>query len=451
MTISSPLPDTIIENKAQLVRYFESGAKPKNGFLIGTEHEKFVLDTTTKQIVPYEGIKMLLQGMQRFGYQPMMEGPVLTGLSRGEASITIEPAGQFELSGARLTNLHEMSDELDQHIAESTQIANELGFRFMPIGYHPTARINELPWMPKRRYEIMRNYMPKVGTRGLEMMQLTCATQVNLDFLDEHDMVRKMRVGLALQPIVAALFSNSPFKNGELSGQLSTRYGVWADVDPARCGGLSFAFDDGFGFERYVDYSLDVPMYFVYRDGTYIDCTGQSFRDFMTGKLPAFMGQKPRMADYINHLTTLFPDVRLRTYIEMRGADVCNSAMIKALAALWVGLLYDDSALNQAESLIKEWSIEQITAMRRDVARFGMSVMVDKQSGFEIARHIINLAKAGLQRRSVRNAGGADESRYLDVLLTLMKLEQTSAEYLIGLYQEVWGEDISPVFDTVIL
>ncbi len=443
-----------IESITQLVKYHAAGAKPKTGVLIGTEHEKFVINKTTKQVVPYEGpngIKALLQGMMRFGFEPVMEGETLIGLMRGRESISLEPAGQYELSGAPLLTLHEMSDELDKHIAESTQIAEELGVTFMPIGYHPTASAGELPWMPKGRYNIMRNYMPKVGTRGLEMMQLTCTTQANLDFISEEDMIRKMRVSLALQPIAVALFANSPFAKGKLSGRLTERFSVWADVDAARCGIIPFVFEDGYGFERYVDYALGVPMYFVYRDGKYIDCSGQSFRDFMAGKLPALPGEKPLMFDYVNHLSTLFPDVRLKTYLEMRGADVGNTAMIKALPALWVGLLYDDKAFNQAEALVKEWTVQQIEAMRRDVPRLGMSVIIGKQNLFSIAKQIVMLAVQGLRRRAIRNAGGTDETRYLEQLLTIVDVEQTEAERLMALFNGAWHEDIQPVFDAVTL
>jgi glutamate--cysteine ligase len=452
MSVLPSHADEIIESKAQLVRFHASGAKAKNGLLIGTEHEKFVIDAHSKKVVPYEGangIKALLTGMKRFGFEPVLEGETLIGLTRAGESISLEPAGQYELSGAPLTHLHHMSDELDRHIFESTQIANELGLTFMSTGYHPTASVDELPWMPKGRYKIMREYMPKVGTRGLEMMQLTCTTQANLDFTDEQDMVRKMRVSLALQPVVSALFANSPFAKGRLSGFLSSRYHVWSDVDNARCGILPFAFESSFSYGRYVDYALDVPMYFVYRDGKYIDCAGQSFRDFMAGKLPALMGEKPMMFDYMNHLTTLFPDVRLKTYLEMRGADVGNTAMIKALPALWVGLLYDDTALNQAQAMVKEWTVQQIEETRRDVPRLGMSVIIGKQNIFAIAKQVVNLAVQGLRRRALRNEAGADETRYLEPLITLVDIEQTEAERLMSLYNNVWDEDITPVFNAV--
>ncbi len=446
--------DEPIENKTQLVHYHATGAKPKNGLLIGTEHEKFVLDVRTNKVVPYEGangIRALLNGMTRYGFEPVMEGETIIGLMRGREAISIEPAGQYELSGAPLSNLHDMSDELDRHIAESTTIAKQMGLKFMPIGYHPTASINELPWMPKGRYAIMRDYLPKVGTRGLEMMQLTCTTQANLDYISEQDMIRKMRVSMALQPIVAALFANSPFAMSASSGRFGNRYGVWADVDPARCGLLPFVFEKSFGFERYVDYALDVPMFFVYRNGTYIDCAGQSFRDFMDGKLPALMGEKPTMADYINHISTLFPDVRLKTYLEMRSADVGNTAMIKALPALWVGILYDDTAFNQVESMVREWSVQNIDEARRDVPCFGMSTLLNKQSIFFFAKQLVTYAVQGLRRRALRNPGGSDETRYLEPLLTLVDVEQTEAERLISLFNSEWKKDIHRVFDAVTL
>lgn len=452
MSVLPSQADELIEGKAQLVAYHAAGAKPKNGLLIGTEHEKFVIDAKTNAVVPYDGangIKALLEGMTRFGFEKVMEGDTLIGLSRGRESISLEPAGQYELSGAPLRDLHQMSDELDKHIDESTAVTKELGLTFMPIGYHPTAGINELPWMPKGRYKIMRDYMPKVGGRGLEMMQLTCTTQANLDFIDEQDMVRKMRVSLALQPVVAALFANSPFAKGKLSGRFGNRFSVWADVDAARCGIPAVVFEDGFNFERYVDYALDVPMYFVYRDGKYIDASGQSFRDFMAGKLPALPGEKPKMFDYINHLTTMFPDVRLKTYIEMRGADVGNSAMIKALPALWVGLLYDDTAFNQTEALVKNWSLQQINEAKANVPSQGMDTMLGGQKVFSIAKQIVTLSVQGLRRRALRNPNGADETRYLEPLLTLIDIEQTEAERLISLFNGQWNHDINPVFTAV--
>jgi glutamate--cysteine ligase len=439
-----------IEGKETLLRFHENGMKKRDGLLIGTEHEKFTLDAKTLKPVPYEGergIQALLWGMQqRFDYAPIMEQGNIIGLSRGLENVSLEPAGQFELSGAPVHDLHQMSVELDRHLDEATKIAHELGLIFLPVGYHPTATVEDMPWMPKGRYKIMRDYMPKKGKRGLEMMLLTCTTQANLDYTSEADMVRKMRVSLALQPVVSALFATSPFKGGKPSGQFTTRCGVWQDVDPDRSGTLPFAFEPGFGFERYVDYALDVPMYFVYRDSHYINCAGQSFRDFMQGKLSVLPGQKPLMFDWINHLTTLYPDVRVKSFIEMRGADVGSPLMIKALPALWVGLLYDDTALNAAEELIKGWKARDIEEARRDAPRLGMRTVLGKQEMRALARTIVMLACDGLKRRNKRSESGSDETRYLASLIELVESDQTQAERLLALYNGEWRESIQPLF-----
>jgi glutamate--cysteine ligase len=449
------IDQTPIENKAQLIRHFEEGCKPKSGFLIGTEHEKFVLDAKTYAPIPYagdRGIKALLEGMgQRFGYEPLMEGEYIIGLTRERESVSLEPAGQLELSGAPLVTLHEMSDELDKHMAEALEIGRELGLCYLPIGYHPTARLADMPWMPKGRYAIMREYMPKVGTRGLEMMQLCCTTQVNLDYLSEADMARKMRVSLALQPIVSALFAYSPFREGKQSGGTSNRCGVWLDVDNARSGIPTFAFSDGFGFERYVDYALDVPMYFVMRDNKFVNCAGQSFRAFMEGKLPALPGEKPTMTDWMDHLTTLFPDVRLKTYLEMRGADVGPVSMIKALPTLWVGLLYDDTSLGYCESMIQEWGMESIQVLRREVPRLGMSAIIHNRNVFSIAKQLVTWSVQGLRRRAYRAPEGPDETRYLEHLLTIVDIEQTEAERLLYAFNGAWDEKIEPLFKELCL
>lgn len=455
MSLSPAASSQPIENKAQLVRHHEQGAKTKDNLLIGTEHEKFVLDAKTHALAPYEGnhgIRALLQGMLRFGFQPVMEGNHIIGLSRGRENVSLEPAGQLELSGAPLKNLHEMSMELERHLSEVKMAGAELGLKFMAIGYHPTLTVDDAPWMPKGRYAIMKDYMPKVGKRGLEMMLLTCTTQANLDYTSEADMVRKMRVALALQPVVSALFASSPFQKGNLAGRLTNRCAVWLDVDPARSGTLPFAFDEGFGYERYVDYALDVPMYFVYRNGTYINCAGQSFRAFMDGRLPALPGEKPTMGDWENHLTTLFPDVRMKTYLEMRGADVgTRPDMIKALPALWTGLLYDDTALNNAEAMVREWHIAEIEEMRREITRLGMSSVVANRNVFSLAKQTVTLALQGLRRRCVRAPDGPDETRYLEPLLTLVDIEQTEAERLMSLFNGPWDEDISKIYEGLCL
>lgn len=453
MSVLPEAAHTPIESKDDLIRFHASGEKPKSGLLIGTEHEKFVLDAATHALPAYDGprgIRTLLESMKRFGFEAVMEGDQIIGLQRGREAISLEPAGQFELSGAPLPTLHDMGEELDRHIIEANTVAQELGLTFMPLGYHPTLTTDNAPWMPKGRYAIMRDYMPKVGTRGLEMMQLTCTTQVNLDYINEKDMARKMRTALALQPVVVALFANSPFKQGAANGFQSNRFSVWNDVDEARCGVPKIAFEDGFGYERYVDYALDVPMYFVYRNGTYIDCAGQSFRDFMAGKLPALPNEKPQLFDYINHLTTLFPDVRLKTYLEMRGADVGNALFIKALPALWTGLLYDDTAFAQAEGMVADWSHADVIKARIDVPQHGMDAVIAGQKVQTLAKKIVTLSVQGLRRRAIRRgANNADETKFLEPLVSLVDFEQTESQRLIALYEGPWGKDINKAFEDV--
>jgi glutamate--cysteine ligase len=446
MSVAAPQDNTPIESRDQLVRHAELGSKPKNGLLIGTEHEKFTLDAKTFAPVPYEGergISALLEGMQRFGWKPVTEGRNIVALERGDPGhmegITLEPAGQFELSGAPLTTLHDTAEELERHYREAKEVAGELGLTFLLAGYHPEAKVEDMPWMPKGRYAIMRNYMPKKGTRGLEMMLLTCTTQVNLDYTSEQDMARKMRVSLALSPVVSALFANSPFYQGRPNDMETNRCAVWCDVDNDRSGLLPFAFESGFGFERYVDYALDVPMYFVLRGGRYIDCAGQSFRDFMEGKLPALPGEKPTMNDWMNHLTTLFPDVRMKTYLEMRSADVGDPEMILALPALWVGLLYDDSVLNQMEAFTREWSFKEINLLRSQVPKLGLQAKLKDKPLSEVASFLVNQATLGLRRRAKRLKGGPDETRYLNPLTTLLECGETQSRKLAQLYENEWS------------
>src|SRR3954468_9827748 len=341
-----------ITDKRQLVEYHAAGCKPPEAWRIGTEHEKFVFRRADLKRVPYDGpdgIKALLQGMTRFGWDPVLENGNIIALSNdSQCSITLEPGGQFELSGAPLETVHQTCDEVHEHLRQVREVCDELGLGMLGLGFDPKWRREDIPFMPKARYQIMRDYMPRRGSLGLDMMLRTCTVQTNLDFASEADMIRKYRVSLALQPVATALFANSPFTEGRPNGFQSFRSQIWTDTDPDRCGDLPFVFEDGFGFERYVDYALDVPMYFVYRDGRYIDAAGQSFRDFLKGRLPALPGEVPLITDWGDHLTTLFPEVRLKRYLEMRGADAGTEPRLAALPALWVGLLYDGAALDAA-------------------------------------------------------------------------------------------------------
>ena len=426
--------DQPITSRKQLVDYFSEAVKPKEEWLIGCEHEKFPYRLSTLKPVSYEepnGLRDFLNAMKDYGWAAINEGDHIIGLSRGRSAITFEPGGQVELAGAPLLNLHETSAEIDQHLLEVNEIASKLDIGFLGIGFHPTARREDISWVPKERYRIMRDYMKKVGTMGHDMMLRTCTTQVNLDYADEADMIQKFRVGLALQPIATALFASSPFKEGKPNGYASYRMHVWDDTDNARCGPIPFVFEEGFGYERYIDYALNVPMYFVYRDGHYIDCSGQSFKDFLLGKLPAYPGELPTISDWANHLTTLFPDVRLKKVLEMRGGDSGTSEMLLALPSFWVGLLYDGPTLDEASQMIKDWSLEDRKNLRADAARLGFKAHIRGQSVREVAQQTITLAKQGLRRRMNRLHGGADETRYLDILFNFTESGQSRSDQLL--------------------
>ena len=439
-----------VASKRDLVAYLESGCKPKEKWVIGTEHEKFVFHAHNHSLVAYDeknGIRELLQGLMRFGWHAVYDRDNIIGLEKNGAAISLEPAGQLELSGAPLETLHQTKDELDEHFDQVATVGGELGLGFLGMGYHPTAAREHMPWMPKQRYAIMKNYMPTVGRMGLDMMTRTCTTQVNVDYADEDDFRKKMRVSAALQPVATALFAASPFKEGKPSGLHSTRMQVWEDTDNQRSGFPSFVFEDGFGFERYVDFALSAPMYFVYRDGTFINATGQKFSDFMAGRLPAFPGHTPTTTDWHDHLTTCFPDVRAKTYLEMRGADCGNREMIVALPAFWVGLLYDATALDQAAQLVREWSVPDMQQLRHDVVRKGLYATMGGRIVANIARDCLKLSAQGLRRRARRLNGGSDETKYLTPLDIIVETEQTLSDEWLGLYHGAWNKDISKIFE----
>jgi glutamate--cysteine ligase len=435
MSILAKSSDEPITDRRQLIDYFASAARPQNQWLIGCEHEKFPYRLSTLKPVSYDepqGLRELFFAMREFGWQPIIEAGNIIGLTRDKAAITFEPGGQVELSGAPFLTLHEMADETDQHLVEINQLAEKMNIGFLGMGFHPTAKREDIAWVPKLRYGIMRNYMPKRGQLGLDMMLRTCTVQVNLDFADEADMVKKFRIGLALQPIATALFATSPFTEGKPNGFSSYRMNIWTDTDNDRSGNTPFAFETGFGYERYANYALDVPMYFVYRNGNYIDCAGQSFRDFLTGKLPALPGELPTMTDWANHLTTLFPDVRLKRIIEMRGADVGPTAMIKALPAFWVGLLYDATTIDAAWDLIKDWSQEDRDNLRRDVPKLGFQTSIRGLKAVDIAEQILMLSRQGLKNRARKNLISSDETGYLDILQELTKDRQNESDNLLS-------------------
>ena len=439
-----------VADMADLVAFIESGAKPPAQWRIGTEHEKFGFDPASLKPLPYDGrhgIRAMLEGLQRFGWQPVHEGDNVIALVMDGAAISLEPGGQFELSGAPLATLHQTCDEVNTHLAQVKAVAEEIGAAFFGLGFQPLWRRADIPVMPKGRYDIMRAYMPIKGKLGLDMMLRSCTVQVNLDFGSEADMAKKLRVGLALQPVATALFANSPFSDGAPNGYLSYRSHVWTDTDPDRTGMLPFVFDDGFGYEAYADFALDVPMYFVYRDGTYVDASGQSFRDFLAGRLPALPGERPTLKDWDDHLTTIFPEVRLKRYIEMRGADGGPWASLCALPALWVGLLYDGAALDAAWDLVKGWSTEDHARLRHDVPKTALATAAPGAGTvLDIARETVAIARAGLKARGRLDSGGNDETGFLSFLAEIVQRGTTPAEELLALYEGRWGGSVAPVF-----
>jgi len=438
-----------VTDRRQLIEYVEAGCKPADAWRIGTEHEKFAFRRSDLRPLPYDGpdgIGAVLQGLTRFGWEPLREGANVIALVRGKANITLEPGGQFELSGAPLETIHQTRAELVQHLDEVGAVGRDLGTGMLGLGFNPKWRRDEIPWMPKGRYGIMQAYMPKKGNLGLDMMTRTCTVQVNLDFADEADMVRKFRVSLALQPIATALFANSPFTEGKPNGFQSFRSHIWTDTDPDRCGDLPFVFADGFGFERYVDWMLDVPMYFVYRDGRYIDASGQSFRDFLDGRLPALPGEIPLITDWVDHLTTAFPEVRLKRYLEMRGADCGSLDRLTALPALWTGLLYDQGALDAAWDLVKDWTEAERAALRRDVPRLGLATPFRGRTVREVALDTLAIARAGLKARDRRDDAGTDESGHLDTLFAIADSGRTAAQEMLDRFHGPWGGRVDPVY-----
>jgi glutamate--cysteine ligase len=438
-----------IERFEQLAEYMASGCKPKDKWRIGTEHEKFGWLTATRAPLPYAGrasISTLFQQLEsRFGWTPLREGDNVIGLTRNGANISLEPGGQFELSGAALPNMHDVAAELQTHFDEVASIATPLGIRFMGIGAAPEWGHDTMPVMPKGRYRLMTGYMQTVGTHGTQMMYRTSTTQVNLDYASEADMVKKLRVSLALQPVATALFASSPFFDGKPNGHKSWRSRIWRDLDATRTGMLPWAFEDGMGFQRYVDWVLDVPMYFVYRDGTYINALGQSFRDFLKGELPALPGEKPTLSDWADHMTTVFPEARVKKYIEMRGADCGDQAHINALPAFWVGLMYDQTALDAAWDLVKGLDAETREGLR---VAASVSALQGEANGVklaDLARAAVGLSHAGLVAR------GLGEERYLEPLVASLKSGRVQADRWLDLFNGSWGGDLRHIYEAASL
>ena len=447
---------TPITSRDELVHWIEAGAKPARDFRVGTEHEKIPFYRQDHTPVPYlgrpparGGIGAILADMQaRTGWTPIVDGAEIIGLHDETAggAISLEPGGQFELSGAPLATIHETEAELDAHFTTLAGVASAHDIAFLSLGMSPKWRREETPKMPKQRYDIMAKYMPKVGSRGLDMMFRTATVQANLDFSDEADMIKKLRVGVALQPVATALFANSPFTDGKLNGRLSERSEIWRDTDGARTGMLGFAFEAGMSYERYVDYALDVPMYFVKRGEKYHDVTGASFRDLMDGRLAALPGERARLSDWANHLSTIFPEVRLKRYLEMRGADVGPRPFLTALPAFWAGLLYNGSALDAAWDIAKSWDEKQREAARAEVPQRGLDTSIAGRTLRDIGRDLLAIARTTLVARGNRDSSGRDEAHFLEPLERVVET-RTQAEDLQELFATRWAGSVEPAFD----
>ena len=448
---ASTLPGEPLTDKKLLTDYLSQGVKVRDAWRIGTEHEKFAYRLSDFTPLAYDtepGIRQILEGLKRFGWDSILEGSNIIALKKSDgSSVTLEPGGQFELSGAPVKTIHNTCDEVHAHLAEVKEICQEIGAGMIGIGFIPQWRRNDIHWMPKGRYKIMREYMPKKGTLGHDMMLRTSTVQVNLDFDSESDMVQKMRIAFALQPVATALFANSPFTEGKPNGFLSYRSHIWTDTDPDRSGMLPFVFDDDFGFERWADYVLDVPMYFVYRGGGYLDVSGRSFRDFMDGKLEGFEGQYPSLQDWENHITTPFPEVRLKHFIEMRGADGGPWSRLCALPAFWVGLLYDSVAQDAAWELIKDWTVDEMQALRDNVPRMALKTPFRDGTLQDIAKQTVTIAYDGLKRRAVPGGKSADETQFLETLREIADSGISPAERLLESFEKEWDGDILKVYE----
>ncbi|XP_048320133.2 glutamate--cysteine ligase, chloroplastic-like [Ziziphus jujuba] len=428
--------------KQDLINYFVSGCKPKDQWRIGTEHEKFGFEVETLRPIKYDQIKELLYGIaERFGWDPIIDGGNIFALKKGQQCISLEAGGQIEFGGAPVETLHQAFAEIDTHIYQVKEVAKDMGIGFLGIGYNPKWKYEEIPKIPKERYEVMRRFFPKVGTLGNDMLDRTCSIQVNLDYGSEADMIKKLRASLALQPIATALFANSPFTEGKPNGYLSKRSKIWTETDDSRTGLLPFVFDESFGFEKFVDYALDVPMIYVRRKNNHILCDGKTFRDFMEGKLDCLPGEFPTINDWNYHLGTIYTEVRFRRYLEMRGADAGPISFLYALPAFWVGLLYDETSLQNVVDMIADWTQEERQMLRVEVPRTGLKTPFRGGLLREVAEVIVKWAKEGLKRR------GLKESMFLDEIEEIAKTGETRAEKLLKMYHGKWEENVDKVYE----
>ena len=441
-----------VENYSQLVQFLEGGCKVHTDWGIGTEHEKFGYDKKSFSPLPYEGetsIFSMLSGLRdTYGWEEVRENKKLIGLKRGGSNISLEPGGQLELSGAIFKNVHQTCNEVSNHLSEIKMIADNIGAGFIGLGASPDWSENQMPMMPKGRYELMTPYMGKVGTHGKKMMYRTCTVQVNLDYSSEKDMIRKMRAGVSLQPIATCLFAASPFFDGKPNGYKSWRSAIWRDTDSSRTGMVPFVYDKGFGFEKWVDYALDVPMYFVYRDGKYLNALGKSFRDFLEGKLDILIGQKPSLSDWADHLTTIFTEVRVKNFIEMRGADGGPWASICALPAFWVGIMYNSGALDEILDLTKDWSDFDREKLNQDVAKKGFEANIRGVPVHKVCKKVLEISRRGLVERAISNSSGGrrDEAHFLDPLFEIVEARQTLADKLLENYWGRWEKDLRRIY-----
>ncbi|MEZ5680022.1 MAG: glutamate--cysteine ligase [Erythrobacter sp.] len=447
---TSAKDDPIIESRDQLVAPMQAGEKPIADWRIGTEHEKLVYCRKTFKAPSYDepgGIRDILMALTEFGWEPVEENGKVIAMRGEEGTVSLEPAGQLELSGAPLENLHQTCAETGRHLQQVKEIGERFGVGFLGLGMWPDKTREELPIMPKGRYDIMLRHMPRVGSLGLDMMLRTCTIQVNLDYSSEADMAQKFRTSLALQPLATALFANSPFTEGKPNGYLSYRSHIWSDTDPHRTGMIPFVFDEDFGYERYVDYMLDVPMYFVFRDGRYIDAAGLSFRDFLDGNLSVLPGEKPTQSDWWDHLSTAFPEVRLKSFLEMRGADGGPWSRICALPAFWVGLLYDQTALDAAWDLVKDWSMEEREALRNAVPKQALDADIPGGRKLrDLAKEVLAISRAGLTSRGKLNSSGDNETGFLETLDEIVASGKVPAQVLLDRYHSEWNGDIERVY-----
>jgi glutamate--cysteine ligase len=434
---------SVIEKKDELEAYFHQGAKSRDRWRIGTEYEKVGVDRSTGRAIPYSGprgVEFILREMvERYDWQPEEQDGHIIALARGKEQIHLEPGGQIELSGEPCESIHCTYNEFRQHVRELLEICDELQIAFLGLGIQPLSRVEEIEWVPKKRYRIMGPYMPKVGRLGQRMMKQTATVQANIDYSDEKDAMAKFRTGMGLTPIIIAMFANSPISDGQLNGYRSFREHIWTDTDRNRSGLLKFAFDPDVTFAHYVQYALDVPMYFIIRNKDYIDMTHLTFRQFLER---GHNGERATIEDWDAHLTTLFPETRIKRYIEVRSADSQRPELMPTLAALIKGAFYDDDCLQGSWDLVKGWSwderMEVYLASHKDALR----ARIRRYSLLDLAHEFFQIAWEGLRRQGVQNDGFEDETKYLEPLKALLAEGKCPADIIIEKWQGELQQDI---------